>query len=137
MVALELAVIFPVLIGFMFLAVLAGKTVRAHNDVEGAAGAAARAAVTARSAAEVGPLAAAAASAALGGTPENAGGKSCQNLTVSPVSVDATPGGRVTIRVSCDVPFSDLTGIGLTGARTLNVAATASATFDYYAQLGP
>lgn len=123
-IALELAVIFPVLLTFLCLIVGAGWIVGSRSDVSGAAQAGARAAATARFPGDMNHLASQAANAALSGS------DTCSNPQVS-VGGALVPGGEVSVTVTCVVDLGKLATFGLFGS-SRTVSATAEATVDRY-----
>jgi Flp pilus assembly protein TadG len=123
-IALELAVIFPVLLTFLCLVVGAGWIVGSRSDVAGAAQAGARAAATARFPGDMNQLATQAANAALSGS------DTCSNPQVS-VGGALVPGGEVSVTVTCVVDLGKLATFGLFGS-SRTVSATAEATVDQY-----
>ncbi len=123
-IALELAVIFPVLLTFLCLIVGAGWIVGSRSDVAGAAQAGARAAATARFPGDMNYLASQAANAALSGS------DTCSNPQVS-VGGALVPGGEVSVTVTCVVDLGKLATFGLFGS-SRTVSATAEATVDQY-----
>lgn len=123
-IALELAVIFPVLIVFLALVVGAGWLVGSRSDVAGAAQAAARAAATARFPGDMHGLATQAANAAL------AGSDTCSNPDVA-VGGALVPGGEVSATVTCTVDLGKLASFGLFDV-SRPVSATAHAAVDTY-----
>jgi Flp pilus assembly protein TadG len=116
--AIEAAVLAPVLLVLIGVAIVGGRIQIAGGAIEGAAHDAARAASIARTAAEAQASAHAAAGATL-----NQGGLHCADLTVTvntagfavPVGEPAT----VSATVTCVVDFSDLVADGLPGSKTL------------------
>ncbi|MDF1596584.1 MAG: TadE/TadG family type IV pilus assembly protein [Acidimicrobiia bacterium] len=114
-VSTELAVLTPLLIGFLLLVVFAGRVTQAEGDVANAAQEAARAASLAASsqAAEQAAIDSASANIA-------AGTVSCRQLEVNIDTSDFTPGGRVAVTVSCDAAFSDLAMLAVPGTRTFS-----------------
>jgi Flp pilus assembly protein TadG len=125
-IALELAVIFPVLIVFLFLVVGAGRIAGSRSDVAGAAQAGARAAATARVSGEMQGLAAQSAHAALSGS------STCADPSVSIVGGGLERGGSVTVEVVCVVDLADVASFGLFGGGAHTVSARATATIDQY-----
>lgn len=114
----ELAVVTPVIIGLVLFVVYAGRTVEAEADVAHAAYEAAR-------------------TATLTGTPETAetaarqaaaaniaqGSVACQTLDVDVDTSSFQAGGQVTVTVTCDASFSDLTLLAVPGTRTFTASA--------------
>lgn len=121
----ELAVLTPVLIGFMLLAVYAGRVVEAEADVAHAAQEAARAASLAADpeTAEVAAQRTAAANIV-------AGGVACRRLLVTADTEAFGPGGQVAVTVSCEASFADLILLAVPGTWTF--AATAVEVIDTY-----
>lgn len=124
-VSTELAVLTPVLIGFMLLVVFAGRVAQAEGDVANAAHEAARAAslvATPASALEAGTDTAAANIAE--------GAVACRNLDVSVDTSDFTAGGQVVVTVTCQAAFADIAMLAVPGSRTFT--ATAVEVIDTY-----
>jgi Flp pilus assembly protein TadG len=118
--AAELVLVTPLLLIMLMLIVAAGRLVLARSQVDGAAAQAARAASLAADAAAAGPAAGAAARAALAGD-----AITCSQLTVTADTTDFTPGGQVSVTVSCTVSLSGLLLLRLPGSETLTAAAAA------------
>jgi Flp pilus assembly protein TadG len=129
-IALELAVIFPVLLVFLFLVVGAGRIAGSRSDVAGAAQAGARAAATARFPGQMPGLASDAAHDALSGS------STCADPSVSIAGGGLTPGGSVTVEVVCVVDLADVASFGLFGGGSHTVRARATATVDQYRVVG-
>jgi Flp pilus assembly protein TadG len=121
----ELAVLTPVLIGFMLLAVYAGRVVQAEADVAHAAQEAARAASLAGD-----PETAVVAARQTAAANIVAGGVACRRLLVAADTEAFGPGGQVAVTVSCEASFADLVLLGVPGTRTF--AATAVEVIDTY-----
>ena len=124
-VSTELAVLTPLLIGFMLLVVFAGRTAQAEGDVAHAAQEAARAASlvgSAGAAVEAGEETAAANIAT--------GGVACRHLEVSVDTTEFGAGGQVVVTVSCEATFADIAMLAVPGSRTF--AATAIEVIDTY-----
>jgi len=121
----ELAVLTPLLIGFMLLAVYGGRVVQAEADVAHAAQEAARAASLAGDpdAAEMAAQQTAAANIVEGRV-------ACRRLLVSADTDMFAPGGQVAVTVSCEASFADLVLLAVPGSRTF--AATAVEVIDTY-----
>ena len=120
---LEAVILIPVVLAMFALVVAYGRTTQADSKVEHAAAVGARAAATAQTAGGGSSLAQRVVGESLTGA-----GLSCISRSVS-VGGDYTPGGRVTVTVSCRASLADLTGLGLPlGSRTLT--ATASEVID-------
>lgn len=118
--ALELAIMTPVLVAFMMLMVGVGRIVNAQSQVDSAARDAVRDASIARSAGEAQSRAVAAAQASLNNHTWCQGGPS----TLTDTSAWA-PGGRVSVTVTCDADLGGLSLIGLPGAKQMTGRATA------------
>jgi hypothetical protein len=110
---LEFVLLAPVLIGLMFLLLLAGRVVEAHGQVDGAARDAARAASVARSPGEANQAADAAVSSDINGW--------CHNPTVSGFAVGSP---AVTIQLHCTLNLSFI------GFGSVNLSGTAVAPLD-------
>ena len=124
-VSTELAVLTPLLIGFMLLVLFAGRVAQAEADVAHAAHEAARAAslVGAPKAAEAAAQETAAANIAEGGV-------ACRRLDVTVDTGAFAAGGRVTVTVSCEASFADLALLAVPGSRIFT--ATAVEVIDTY-----
>ena len=127
-VTTEMVIILPVLIGFLFLVVLAGRLVDARSDIVGAANDAARAASLQVNAASAQVQAERAAADTVSGERLRcAGGPDVQvgfmgspeTLPSSELPGDDPPnlgyarGGTVWVRVTCEINTSDLSFIGV------------------------
>lgn len=111
---------FPALIAFVLLVVLAGRQMSARNQVEGAARAGARAASQARSSGEAVMRAR---TVAIGTITAN--GTECDGGPRISVDTDAwSAGGAVSVTVRCSVRVVDLGVIGLAGNRSVSASAT-------------
>lgn len=128
-VALEMAVLAPVLLLFVLMVIFGGRWAIAQQAVQAAAAEAARTASLARSAAEASGSATTAATAALAN----------QQLRCATVTVALDSGGftvpegtpaTVTATVTCVVDMGDLAAPGIPGSRTLT--ATMSSPLDTY-----
>jgi Flp pilus assembly protein TadG len=117
-VSTELAVLTPILIGFMLFAVFAGRMAQMEGDVANAAHEAARAATFHNDA----DTATAAAQAAAAGNVERAGVR-CGRLDVTVDTSGLQPGGQVTITVTCHTGFADLALLAVPGQRTFTASA--------------
>jgi Flp pilus assembly protein TadG len=117
-VSTELAVLTPVLIGFMLFAVYVGRVVQSEADVSHAAYEAARAASLTGS-----PITAEAAArdTAAGNIAE--GGVACRNLDVTVDTGSFSAGGTVSVTVSCEASYADLTLLAVPGDRTFTATA--------------
>ncbi|HEU5156341.1 MAG TPA: TadE/TadG family type IV pilus assembly protein [Streptosporangiaceae bacterium] len=128
--ALELAIMAPVLVAFMVLMVGVGRIVNAQSQVDSAARDAVRNASVARSAGEAQDRASVAARASLQGHTWCQGGPS----TATDTSAWA-PGGRVSVTVSCDADLGGLSLVGLPGSKHMTGRATAP--LDTFRRAGP
>ena len=125
--ALELALLTPVLIVVLLFVVALGRVASARESVDGAAGAAARAATLASS-----PQAAVVAARAEATSSLSSGGTSCAVTKVAVDVADFVPGGVVSVRVSCEVTLSSAVP-GLPGSST--ISATGASVLDRYRSL--
>jgi len=121
----EAVVLVPVVMVFFVVALALGRVEMAREQVVGAARAAAEAAAVMPSAAQAQWAAAAAATPALYGRSH-----SCASGRVTTDTAHFTPGGDVSVTVTCTVSLSDLVLPGLPGTTT--VVATATAPIDPY-----
>jgi len=115
----ELVLWTPVLALLLVVIVAAGRIVAAGSDATEAARDAARAASLQTSMPKAKQAAQQAARASFGEQ-----GDTCQKLTVK-VTGSVTPGGLVTVAVSCTASLSDLAIPGAPGHRTLSSTSTA------------
>lgn len=118
--ALELALITPVLLLFLLLAVALGRLATARADVDGAAGAAARAASIARSPVAARSSAEDVAAATLGDR-----SVPCADLDVTVDTAYFRPGGQVVVDLTCTVRLGQLARIGLPGTKTMHARGVA------------
>jgi len=109
----ELVLLTPVLVAFFLLMVALGRMAQIRGDVDGAARAAAPAASIRLDAGDASADAQTTAAATLG-----QGKVTCQSLAVSTDTSAFHAGGWVAVDVSCSVSLSDLTLLGLPGAKT-------------------
>ena len=124
-VSTELAVLTPLLIGFMLLAVYAGRVVQAETDVAHAAYEAARAATLTGD-----PVDADAAAQTTAAANIAEDGVACRRLVVTVDTSTFAAGGQVAVTVSCEASFSDLALLAVPGSRTFN--HTAISVIDTY-----
>ena len=124
-VSTELAVLTPLLIGFMLLVVFAGRVAQAEGDVAHAAHEAARAASLTAT-----PTAATAAAEEIAAANINSGAVACRQLEVTVDTTDFTAGGQVTVTVSCHASFADIAILSVPGSRIFT--ATAIEVIDTY-----
>ncbi|MHB8246066.1 MAG: TadE/TadG family type IV pilus assembly protein [Acidimicrobiales bacterium] len=125
--ALELALLTPVLLVVLLFVVALGRIASARETLDGAVGAAARVATLASS-----PRAAVSAARAQAASSLASGGVSCAASKVTVDVADFTPGGVVSVRVSCRVTLSSAVP-GLPGSTTLT--ATGASVLDRYRSL--
>ena len=124
-VSTELAILTPLLIGFMLLVVFAGRVAQAEGDVAHAAHEAARAASLVAS-----PAAAVEAGEETAAANIANGAVGCRHLDVSVDTADFGAGGQVTVTVSCEASFADIAMLAVPGSRTFT--ATAVEVIDTY-----
>jgi hypothetical protein len=118
--ALELALLTPLLVAFMMVMVGLGRVVEAQSQVDGAARDAARAASLGRSR----PAADAAAQSAA--TETLSGRKWCRREPTTVVDFSQwRRGGQVSVAVHCDIDLSGLSLIGFSASRNMTGTATA------------
>lgn len=117
-VSTELAVITPILIGFMLLVVFAGRVAQAEGDVAHAAHEAARAASLVAT-----PAAAEEAATGTVSTNINEGAVECRRVDVSVDTSSFTPGGQVSVTVTCEASFADIAMLAVPGTRTFRATA--------------
>ena len=118
--AAELVLVTPFLVLLLMFAVAAGRLVQARLDVDSAAQQAARAASLARTPQAASAQATQVAQAALAGQPVT-----CDPAVITPDLSDFTPGGEVTVQVTCTVHLSDLSLLRIPGSETITAAFTA------------
>ncbi len=116
---LELVILMPVVLALFGLVVAFGRTTTADTDVEHAARVGARAAASAQTSGGGRALAQDVIVDSL-----RSAGLSCAAGPAVSVGGDWTPGGRVTVTVSCTASLADVTRLGLPGSRTLTASAT-------------
>ncbi len=124
-VSTELAVLTPLLIGFMLLVVFAGRTAQAEGDVVHAAQEAARAASLVAS-----PDAAAGAAEETAAANIVTGAGACRHFEVSVDTTNFEAGGQVVVTVTCQAAFADIAMLAVPGSRTFT--ATAVEVIDTY-----
>jgi len=117
-VSTELAVITPILIGFMLLVVFAGRVAQAEGDVAHSAHEAARAASLVAT-----PAAAEEAANETVSTNINEGAVECRDVQVSVDTSSFVPGGQVAVTVTCEASFADIAMLAVPGARTFQATA--------------
>jgi Flp pilus assembly protein TadG len=116
---LELVILIPALLLLFGLVIAFGRTTAADTDVEHAARVGARAAASAQTPSGGRTLAGRVVMESL-----RDAGLSCAGGPTVAVSGPWTPGGRVTVSVSCTASLADVSDLGLPGARTLTATAT-------------
>lgn len=129
---LELAIMTPLLVGFMLLLVCLGRIVEAQSQVDGAARDAVRAASIARERLAASNAARITARSTLSGR-VNTGAGTGQSGTEwciggPTTSVDLSewrPGGQVSVTVSCKIDLSGLSLIAVAPTKTVTGTATA------------
>ena len=129
-VTVEFVLLAPVFVAFLCFVVGVGRLAEAHGQVVGAARDAARAASIARS-----PDEAVAAARDTARADVTAAGLTCRNLNVQVNTGRFTPGGVVSVRVTCTTGLADVTISGLPGAKTMSADATAP--LDTYRAVQP
>ena len=129
-VAVEMVLLTPLLMLFLLLIVAAGRLVQARMEVDSAAEQAARAASLARD-----PATAAADATAIAQTALASQHITCDPLSVTPDLSDFTPGGEVTVQVSCTVSLAGLDELYIGGAETLT--STFTSPIDVYRGSAP
>ena len=117
-IALQAAAMAPLLALVVLLVLFTGRVVDANSSVQAAAHEAARAASLAGT-----PSDAAAAAQATAEANLNAGGLTCRTLTVTPDLSQFQAGGWVTVTVTCNADFSDMTLLGVPGSRSFTKTA--------------
>jgi Flp pilus assembly protein TadG len=116
--AIELSVLAPMLIAFMFLVVFAGRVAQAESEVRSAAHEAARAASLRGSATSAEAAAQATADENLA-----TAGVACGSSTVDVDASDLRAGGQVAVTVRCTTSYADLAMFGVPGSRDFEVTA--------------
>lgn len=114
----ELALATPLLVAILLFVVLCGRLVTTHMDLDAAASSAARSASIARSDSAARAEAERTARETLA-----ARGMTCRQVDVT-VTGRLSPGGAVTVRVTCSVPLSDLALLKVPGTRTVESSST-------------
>ena len=127
-VSTELAVLTPLLIGFMLLVVFAGRVAQAEGDVAHAAHAAHEAARAASLVATPQAALEAGTNTATANIAE--GAVACRNLDVSVDTSNFAAGGQVAVTVTCKAAFADIAMLAVPGSRTFT--ATAIEVIDTY-----
>lgn len=116
---LELVILIPALLFLFGLVVAFGRTTVADTDVEHAARVGARAAASAQTSGGGSALANEVVLDSL-----RHAGMACVAGPSVAVTGSWTPGGQVTVTVSCTASLADVTRLGLPGSRTLRATAT-------------
>jgi Flp pilus assembly protein TadG len=117
--AAELVRVTPFLVLLLLFAVAAGRLVDARLDVDSAAQQAARAASLARTPEAASAQATQVAQAALAGQ-----SVTCDPAVITPDTSNFTPGGEVTVQVTCTVRLSDLSLLHIPGTETITSTFT-------------
>ena len=117
-VSTELAVLTPVLIGFMLFALFAGRVAQVEADVAHAAHEAARAASLRGD-----PQAAVITAEETASANIAEGGVACRRLEVTVDTSAFAAGGQVTVTVSCEASFADLAMLAVPGNRVFSASA--------------
>lgn len=118
-VAVEVAVIAPAFVALMLLVVFAGRVAQAEGDVKRAASEAARAASLVEN-----PTDATAAAHDVAQANLDASGVACGSLTTDTDTSALTPGGSVTVTVTCTASMADVSLLGVPGERTFVARST-------------
>jgi Flp pilus assembly protein TadG len=126
----EMVLLTPLLMLFLLLIVAAGRLVQGRLEVDSAAQQAARAASLARDPSTAAADATATAESALASQHIT-----CNPLSVAPDLSDFTPGGEVTVQVSCTVSLAGLDELHIGGAETLT--STFASPIDVYRGSAP
>jgi Flp pilus assembly protein TadG len=116
---LEVVILVPVVLVLFGLVVAFGRTTAADTDVEHAARVGARAAASAQTEGGGKQLADQVVTESL-----RSAGLSCAGDADVSVTGPWTPGGRVTVTVTCTASLADVSKLGLPGSRTLTATAT-------------
>jgi Flp pilus assembly protein TadG len=119
-VSAEMALITPVLLTLLLIAVGTGRLVSARLDVADAAHQAARAASLARTPGAASAAAQSAAHEALDGE-----GRACSHLAVTTDTGSFRPGGQVSVTAACTADLADLAAIPWPGDHTVTETFTA------------
>ncbi|GAA1215349.1 hypothetical protein GCM10009665_01470 [Kitasatospora nipponensis] len=119
-VSAEMALITPVLLALVLIAVGTGRLVSARLDVADAAHQAARAASLTRAAPTAAAVAQRAAREALDGA-----GRACSRLRVTADTGTFRPGGEVSVTVACTADLTDLAAVPWPGDHTVTETFTA------------
>lgn len=130
MAVVELALVAPVLLVFMFLVVFAGRVAAADADVRRAASEAARAASMRQE-----PSEAIDAARSTAQTNLSRSGVTCVELEVNVDVGELQAGGRVAVNVRCTASMRDVTFVGVPGTREFS--ARAVEVVDTYRGGGP
>lgn len=117
--AVEAAVVAPVLLVLMLLVVYAGRASQADADVRTAAARSARAASIVAD-----PVAATTAASGVAEANLRTAGVSCRDLQVEVDTEAFAPGGAVTVRVGCQIGNDDLALVAVPGSRWSVASAT-------------
>jgi Flp pilus assembly protein TadG len=121
----ELVIVTPVLLLVIVLMISLGRIVSAQGDVESAARAGVQAAVVQDNPSDAQAQAVAAVASTLG-----TAGLTCPSPHVTTNTSDFTPGGSVSVTVTCVTSLADVSIPGVPGTKTLS--ATSFAPIDPY-----
>lgn len=124
-IAVEVAVLAPAFIFLLLLVIYAGRVSAAETDITRAASAASRAASLRQHPTDAAREAQTTAAANLA-----ASGVPCDDLRTDVDTGDFTPGGTVTVTVTCRASMADLALLGIPGTRTFT--ATSVEVVDRY-----
>ena len=117
-VSTELAVVTPILIGFLLLVVFAGRVAQAEGDVRHAAHEAARAASLVAT-----PQAAVDAATDTVAANVTEGAVECRHLEVAVDTSAFSAGGQVAVTVTCQAAFADIAMLAVPGTRVFSATA--------------
>lgn len=118
-IAVETAVVAPMLLVLMLLVVYAGRASQADADVRAAAARAARAASTVADAAAAITIAESTAAGNL-----DTAGIECRSVSTTVDTADFRAGGAVTVTVACEVANGDIALLAVPGSRWSVATAT-------------
>jgi Flp pilus assembly protein TadG len=126
----ELVLLTPLLVAIVGGFFFAGRLVLARQDVDDAARTALQAAVTTADGQDASSIATGTTGAVLG-----VDNGLCSTLSTATDTADFVAGGRVFVRVTCEVRFSSVAFAGVPGSVTLS--ATGGAVLEPYREVGP
>ncbi|MGP0028941.1 MAG: TadE/TadG family type IV pilus assembly protein [Acidimicrobiales bacterium] len=128
--AVELALLTPLLLLLLVFVVALGRLAEARQEVDDAASQAARAATVAGNIGDANETAQQAAAASLASDRVT-----CSRLTVTTNTSSFFPGGEVRVQVNCAVSLQDLSLLHLPGTETISAWATSPV--DQYRSVSP